>query len=109
VPASYAGVDCAFDVDTSRGSLAQATASMTLTRTIDPNSSGGYRLDPGNMTITGVEPADIVVSGQAGCETLNFAVPFFLDSIVQTLQAQVAANASPICLATPPEVVRYCQ
>jgi hypothetical protein len=81
---------------------------MTLTRTAEQTSPGGYRLQPANMTIEGLEPADVTIGGELGCAALNFAVPLFLDSVVQTLQSQLAASAEPICLATPPEVVAYC-
>jgi hypothetical protein len=108
VPASYSGVDCTFDLDTSRGSIPYATAHMTLTRTPSATSAGGYRLDPGNMTVDGVEAADVNVSGDVGCTALNLALPLFLSSIVQSLQLQLAQSATPICIATPPEVVTYC-
>ena len=108
VPASYSGVDCAFDLDTSRGAIPYATAHMTLTQTPSATSVGGYRLDPGNMTIDGVESADVNISGAFGCAALNLALPLFLNSIVQTLQSQLAQSATPICIATPPEVVAYC-
>jgi hypothetical protein len=108
VPTSYLGVDCTFDLDTSRGSVPYATTHMVLTRTSSPTSPGGYRLDPGTMTIDGLEAADVNISGDVGCGSLNFAVPLFLGSIVQTLQAQLAQSATPICLATPPQVVAFC-
>lgn len=108
VPTSYSGIECTFDLDTSRGSVPAATARMTLTRTVDAASAGGYRLVPGNMTIEGLEAADVVLGGELGCAALNFAVPLFLNSVVQTLQTQLATSAEPICLGTPPEVVAFC-
>jgi len=81
---------------------------MTLTRTSSPTSPGGYRLDPGSMTIGGLEADDVILSGEFACAALNFALPLFLDSIVQTLQAQLAESAAPICIAAPPEVVTVC-
>jgi len=108
VPTSYSGIDCTFDLDTSRGLVPYATAHMTLTRTPSPTSPGGYRLDPGSMTIDGLEAADVNLSGEFACAGLNLALPLFLDSIVQTLQAQLAQSATPICIATPPEVVTFC-
>jgi hypothetical protein len=108
VPTSYSGIDCTFDLHTSRGLVPYATAHMTLTRTPSPTSPGGYRLDPGSMTIDGLEAADVDLSGEFACAGLNLALPLFLDSIVQTLQAQLAESATPICIATPPEVVSFC-
>lgn len=108
VPTSYSGIDCTFDLDTSRGSVPYATAHLTLTRTPSPTSPGGYRLDPGSMTIDGLEAADVNLSGEFACAALNFALPLFLDSIVQTLQAQLAESAAHICIATPPAVVTFC-
>ena len=109
VPTSYSGLECSFDLDTARGSVPYATARMTLTRTTDATAVGGYRLDPANMTIEGLEAADVGISGALGCAALNFAVPLFLDSVVQTLQTQLGESAAPICLGTPPEAVTYCQ
>ena len=100
--------DCSFDLDTSRGSVPYATARMSLISAPSPTSPGGYRLEPGGMTIDGLEAADVNLTGQFACAALNFALPIFLDTIVQTLQAQLAESATPICLATPPEVVTYC-
>jgi hypothetical protein len=108
VPTSHSGIECTFDLDTSRGLVPSATAHMTLTRTASPTSPGGYRLDPGGMTIDGLEAADVNLSGEFACGALNFALPIFLDSIVQTLEAQLAETATPICIATPPEVVAFC-
>ena len=108
MPTSYSGIECTFDLDTSRGSVPHATAHMTLTRTSSPTSPGGYRLDPGSMTIGGLEADDVILSGEFACAALNFALPLFLDSIVQTLQAQLAESAAPICIAAPPEVVTFC-
>jgi hypothetical protein len=108
VPTSYSGVECAFDLDTSRGTVPYATARMTLTRTTNETSDGGYRLDPANMTIDGLEAADVNLSGEFACAALNFAVPLFLDSIVQTLQGQLAQTATPVCIAPPPDTVRFC-
>jgi hypothetical protein len=108
VPTSYSGVDCTFDLDTARGSVPHATAHMVLTRTPSATSPGGYRLDPGSMTIDGLEAEDVNLSGEFACAALNFALPLFLDSIVQTLQAQLAESAMAICIATPPEVVAFC-
>lgn len=108
VPTSYSGIDCTFDLDTSRGSVSSATAHMTLTRTSSPTSPGGYRLDPGSMTLDGLEAADVNLSGEFACAALNFALPLFLDSIVQTLQAQLGETAAPICIATPPAAVTFC-
>jgi hypothetical protein len=108
VPTSYSGIDCTFDLDTSRGLVPYATAHMTLTRTPSPTSPGGYRLNPGGMTIDGLEAADVNLSGGFACGGLNLALPLFLDSIVQTLQAQLAESATPVCIATPPEVVTFC-
>ena len=67
VPASYQGLECTFDLDTSRGSVPSATAHMTLTHTPSPTSPGGYRLDPGGMTIDGLEAADVNISGYFAC------------------------------------------
>jgi hypothetical protein len=108
VPASYSGLDCTFDLDTARGSLAAATVQFNLIQVTDATAPSGYRLDARDLTLTGIEPADIALGGGFGCQTLGLALPFFIDSIIQTLQARLADSAAPVCPVSGPEVVRFC-
>ncbi len=109
VPASYSGVDCTFDLDTSRGALAKATVNLALFKVTDATAVGGYRLEARDVTLDGLETADVVLSGGFGCQVLSLSLPFFIDSIAQTLQAQLGATAAPICPASGPEIVAFCE
>ncbi len=108
VPTSYLGAECTFDLDTSRGTVPHATAHLSLNKVIEPSSPGGYRLAPANMTLDGIEPADVNVTGGTACSLLNLAVPLFLDTFIHTLESRLAQSAQPICLAPPPDVVAFC-
>jgi hypothetical protein len=108
VPASYSGLDCTFDLDTARGALTVATVQFNLIQVADATAPSAYRLDPRDLTLTGIETADVGLGGGFGCQTLSLALPFFIDSIIATLQAQLAESAAPVCPVSGAEIVRFC-
>jgi hypothetical protein len=108
VPASYSGLDCTFDLDTARGISPTATVQFNLVQSFNATAPSGYQLDARDLTLTGIETADIALGGSFACQTLAVALPFFIDSIVQTLQSRLAESTSPVCPVSSPEVVRFC-
>ena len=109
VPASYSGLDCTFDLDTSRGTQSNATVQLSLGHVADATAPAGYRLEARDLALGGIETADIVLGGGFACQALNVALPLFIDSIVQTLQARLAETAAPICPESSSEIVAFCE
>jgi hypothetical protein len=108
VPASYQGVDCTFNLDTSRGALTTALVRMTLTKVDDSTAPGDYRLVATDVSLSDVETADVAIGGGFGCQILNLSLPFFIDSIRQTLEARLSETAVPMCAVNGPEIVAVC-
>ncbi|MGI8929302.1 MAG: hypothetical protein ACR2H0_07560 [Candidatus Limnocylindrales bacterium] len=108
VPASYQGIECTFDLDTSRGVLPSAKVNLRLVKVDDSTAPGDYRLEARDVTLSGLETADVVLGGGFGCQVLGLSLSLFIDQIVQTLQTQLAETAAPICAVGGPEIVGFC-
>ena len=109
VPASYEGIECAFDIDTSRGAIPTAAVRMTLFKVDDFVAPGDYRLEARDVSLTDIETEDVAISGGFGCQILGLSLPLFIDSIRQTLETQLVASAVPICVGPGPEAAVVCR
>ena len=108
VPASSQGIDCTFDIDTSLGSIPGAGVQMTLLKVDDFAAPGDYRLVVSQVLLTDVETADVVLGGGFTCQILTLSLPFFIDSIRQTLETQLVQTAVPICVGQRPDAAVAC-
>jgi hypothetical protein len=102
---SSAGITCTATVDTAGGSLPYATLSGRVGILTDARTNDMF-IATSNVTVTGIEPADITISGSdIGCALLDQVKPFILDMV----SGSVASYATiRVCRAPDPDLFMLC-
>jgi hypothetical protein len=106
IPFTYSGVSCTVSVDTANGSVAtiQGTFHMSFLSYPDPAGTTNY-VAISSANITGVETADVSVSGGVACSLLSTFASLFIPMLQTQLEAYIQGN---VCGTADPAVFTAC-
>jgi hypothetical protein len=94
--------------DSAGGALPNWTIEVPLNFVKDP-TSGEYRIEMGDLTLSEFEAADYTVEGSnIGCSTANPGTSYFQEIYLNTLRAHFAEVGSPMCAAPGPAYLGPC-
>ena len=106
IPVTYSGTECTATVDSSLGVSPTFQASADLNFQSYPNPAGPTNfVGVANANITGVETADVTLTGGFTCDLLSAFASVFVPMLEQQIEAYLEGN---ICGAPDPEVFMEC-
>lgn len=106
IPVTYSGTECTLNIDSGLGTSPtfQASADLNFLSYPDPLGATNY-IAVANANITGVETADVILSGSLDCDLLNAFGSVFIPQLEEQIEAYLDGN---ICGAPDPEVFMEC-
>lgn len=106
IPVTIQGVSCTVNVDSSLGSTPTFGASTELNFQSYPNPAGPTNyVAVTNTSISGVETADILITGGFSCDLAALFANLFIPQLQDQIEAYLDGN---ICGAPDPEVFMQC-
>jgi hypothetical protein len=109
IPVSYLGADCGLTLNTASGASPTVQVTGTLDFLSHPNPAGPKNyIQLGNATVTGLESADIQITGanltcQLGATLVNLVLPAIQDAVAEQLQERVCGDPnSDTFIVCPP-------
>lgn len=106
IPVSYLGSECTANVDTSLGAspTVQGSGDLTFLSYPDPSGATNY-ISVSNANITGVETADVSLTGGLTCDLLTTFASTFIPMLEAQIEAYMQGN---LCGAPDPDVYMPC-
>lgn len=106
IPVTYSGVSCTANVDSGLGASPtfQGTADLNFLSYPDPLGATNY-VGVANANITGVETADVTLTGSFSCSILSAFASVFVPMLEDQIEAYLEGN---LCGAPDPAVFMAC-
>ncbi len=106
IPVTYSGINCTANVDSSLGSSPTFQGAADLNFVSYPNPGGPTNyIAVMNANITGVETADVTLTGGFSCSVLSTFASVFVPMLEDQIEAYLEGN---ICGAPEPAVFMQC-
>jgi hypothetical protein len=106
IPVTIQGISCTVNVDSGLGSTPTFGASADLNFVSYPNPGGPTNyVGVANANITGVETADVLITGGFSCDLAALFASSFIPQLEVQIEAYLEGN---ICGAPDPEVFMQC-
>jgi hypothetical protein len=107
IPFSALGVDCTLNIDTTAGASGAHVSGTVVFDSQDDPQGEPNRIDVSNVTLTGIEAADLNVSGGFGCEIANFGLNLFIGTLTSQIESYIQSIGG-LCGAPGPDLFMPC-
>jgi hypothetical protein len=106
IPVTYSGISCDISVHSANGSVPTLSATYTLTFQSYPTPGGPTNyIAVGNVNITGLEAADVQLTGGLSCDLLTAFISLYIPMFQNQIEAYLAGN---LCGAPDPATFMAC-
>jgi spore coat protein U-like protein len=93
IPVTYSGVSCSATVDSANGASPTVAGTFTLSFLSYPTPGGTPNyIEVGNVHITGIESADVQLTGGLACDLLSTFSSVFIPLLQAQIESYVAGN-----------------
>jgi len=95
IPITILGSQCGLAINSTSGTATEIGISGTLIFTSQTVDGPINRIDITNVNLTGLEPADVALHGNATCQGTSFGLSYYLSTITNALDQSAALCGAP--------------